>query len=400
MIYLTPAQIRMAESVNMPSARDSHFVGARVLMLHNGGPHLRGTEACLIRAAKALTTAGIGVMVLRNNTPMDRHLLELGCTFQHFCFSEVLLNGRYTRVPLIAYARSLLRARSIANEFDPAAIYCSGGLPCQVGVPLGRQRGIPVVCHYHHPANANYYRSWLLRHADLMICPSHYTAQKIGPFSAAETKVVYNGVDTDLFRKGIHSVIERSKLGIASDAVVFAQVGQLDPHKRPGHLLRAFAAAFKENRRMHLLLIGSGVQSAELSKLAVELDVENAVTITGYVESVLPYFDSIIDVNCLVSREEGLGISILEGSAFGLPGIATNGSGLQETIVHGHTGYLVDENDFQTLVDTMLLLADDPALRASLGGSGRRWIQDRFSSNRYESEMVEAVQYAISNRAA
>jgi glycosyltransferase involved in cell wall biosynthesis len=44
------------------------------------------------------------------------------------------------------------------------------------------------------------------------------------------------------------------------------------------------------------------------------------------------------------------------------------------------------------LADAIVRLADDPALRASLGKSGRRFAADRFNRDRLAHEMLDVLE--------
>ena len=107
---------------------------------------------------------------------------------------------------------------------------------------------------------------------------------------------------------------------------------------------------------------------ADLRRLANELGIARNVTLTGYVDDVLPYYQHVFDINVLVSRTEGLGISVIEGAACGLPAVVSNCTGLPETVVEGETGLLFDLDDAEGLRGHLLRLAESPSLRASMGG--------------------------------
>jgi len=66
------------------------------------------------------------------------------------------------------------------------------------------------------------------------------------------------------------------------------------------------------------------------------------------------------------SSYEGFGIVYLEGMAFGLPAIGTTAGGTSEIISDGENGYLIPQDDAETLAERLTMLANDRDLLARL----------------------------------
>lgn len=130
----------------------------------------------------------------------------------------------------------------------------------------------------------------------------------------------------------------------------------------------------------------------DLRRLVDELGIAHNVSVTGYVEDVLPYYQHVFDINVLASMEEGLGISIIEGSACGLPAVISNCTGLPETVLDGETGLLFDVNDSEGLRRHLIRLAESPSLRTSMGRAGRALAEERFSSTSYDEKFMVIVE--------
>ena len=176
------------------------------------------------------------------------------------------------------------------------------------------------------------------------------------------------------------------------------QVGQLLPHKRPDLLLRTFAPLAAAHPRLHLLLVGRGPLLGRLRDLRTRLGMEERVTLTGYVDDVLPYYREAMDIVVSASREEGLGLTILEGAACGLPAVACEAGGLRETVVDGRTGFLVPPDRPGVLRDRIARLALDGELRASMGRAARERVEEDFSRARYARRMVEELDSLVDPR--
>jgi glycosyltransferase involved in cell wall biosynthesis len=66
--------------------------------------------------------------------------------------------------------------------------------------------------------------------------------------------------------------------------------------------------------------------------------------------------------------------------AAGRPVVATNVGGAREAIVHGETGYLVPAGDHEQMADHIISLLVDHEGAKRMGESGRRRINEKFSS--------------------
>ena len=66
--------------------------------------------------------------------------------------------------------------------------------------------------------------------------------------------------------------------------------------------------------------------------------------------------------------------------AAGRPVVATDVGGAREAIVHGDTGYLVPVGDHEQLAQHIVSLLLDQEGARSMGESGRRRVNEKFSS--------------------
>lgn len=115
---------------------------------------------------------------------------------------------------------------------------------------------------------------------------------------------------------------KRHNMGL-EERVVVGNVGRYCYQKNQAFLLRAFAKALRRNRKLFLLLIGQGELVQELREQSKKLGVEKDVCFLGWQEHVEEYLQ-IMDVFCLPSRFEGLGISAVEAQTAGLPCILSD----------------------------------------------------------------------------
>lgn len=367
------------------------------LLLHFGDRGIRGSEVCLIQSARAFAGRGYTVVICRNHPVMDDFLnqTEPRPILVDLQFPEIMMTGwKDSTFPVLSYLRTLKQLYRIVKQYRPSLMYCNSGLPCQIGVPVGRLCHVPVLCHFHHPATKRYYYIWLVALANRLIFPSRFTRDHTYSKCGVSGDVVYNGIDLNRFRPaGQRDRKFRFALGIDENAIVIGQIAQLVEHKRQDFLIRAFASlAGQSQAPVHLCLVGKGPMEASLRNLALSLGIEDRVSITGHVEDVLPYYQHVFDINVLASREEGLGISVIEGSACALPAIVTRCTGLRETVVENTTGLAFDMDDMDGLTEKLLCLVNNPAIRLEMGSAGRAHAERIFSADDYNQGVVRAAE--------
>ena len=95
---------------------------------------------------------------------------------------------------------------------------------------------------------------------------------------------------------------------------------------------------------------------------------------------------------------EGLPSALLEAAACGRPIVTTDVPGCRQAVCHGENGLLVPARDARALADAIVALADDPALRVSMGAAGRRRTEIEFSAARVHAETLQIYEQALAKR--
>jgi len=193
-------------------------------------------------------------------------------------------------------------------------------------------------------------------------------------------RVIPSGIDLAPFEAPFDRAAARASLGIAPDEVVALQVAALAPHKSQTTLLRAAAAAVAGAPRLRVWIAGEGGLREALLAEHRSLGLGERVRFLGFREDVVPLLRAA-DLFVLSSYLEGLGTSVLDAMAAGLPVVATAVGGVPEIVEDRGTGLLVPPRDPGALAAAMAGLAGDPALRAAMGGRGRERAR-AFSADR------------------
>mgnify|MGYP005853845711 CR=1 FL=1 len=115
-------------------------------------------------------------------------------------------------------------------------------------------------------------------------------------------------------------------------------------------------------------------------------DLENwkrstTVEFLGYRKDIAAQYERA-NIVCLPSYREGLSKSLLEGAACGRAIVTTDAPGCRDAVEPGKTGILVPVKDSVALADAIQKLAENTALRMSMGKAGRALAEKEFSSEK------------------
>jgi sucrose-phosphate synthase len=87
-------------------------------------------------------------------------------------------------------------------------------------------------------------------------------------------------------------------------------------------------------------------------------------------------------VFCLPAEYEPFGLSLIEAMSVGLPVVATNRGGPQETTDGGRAGLLTDPDDYAQLASQVLRLITDAEMWQTYAERGREHVSHRYSWRR------------------
>jgi len=140
-------------------------------------------------------------------------------------------------------------------------------------------------------------------------------------------------------------------------------VGRLHEGKRIDELVRIFAKL--KNKKTKLFIVGEGEEKQKIKKLIKELNLNNRVVMTGYLnkEKLKKQFLSSC-VFAMTSVTEGLPMVLLEAMQYGVPCIAyETESGIKDIIDDSKNGYIIkDRNEVEFVNKLNSLLENDKEL--------------------------------------
>lgn len=213
---------------------------------------------------------------------------------------------------------------------------------------------------------------------------SFHTAQGV---AADLLHVLHNGVDLERFHPREPSGYLHRELGLPSESLLLGTIGQVCLRKGHDLLLDAAFRLAADDRRLHLLIVGSRHSQKDESRRFHRRLIEAA---QGPLAGRLHLLGERNDVPELLgelalvvhpARQEPLGRVLLEAAASGVPVAATEVGGTAEIFPPGAgAAVLVPPDDPAALASAIARLAADPSAREDMAVVARRRAEQAFDA--------------------
>ncbi|NOH72682.1 glycosyltransferase [Vibrio pectenicida] len=237
------------------------------------------------------------------------------------------------------------------RQINPKVVHTHHIGPLIYGSTAARLAGINNIIHTEHDAwHLNNTKRRLVQNLILKLSNPYVVAdadvvkkQFTEKLNYQNVMVIKNGIDCEQFSPG-EKKHARIKLGLPVSDLIIGSAGRLEEVKGHDLLLKAMPFIHQGAK---LVIAGNGSQRTCLMKLAQDLSITDRVCFLGLVDD-MPNFYRALDVFCLPSRCEGFPLAPLEAQACGIPTVAHDVGGANETLCPD-TGLLSKAGNHQEL---------------------------------------------------
>lgn len=214
--------------------------------------------------------------------------------------------------------------------------------------------------------------------ATKIICVSEKVRQdglkyKIAPVS--KFLVVKNGIDFEV--TGERDAI-RNSFGFSQDDVVVGMVARLAYPKDPVAFCQTGQKLSASNARAKFVLVGDGPLMKECQEFTAGHNLKNIFLLGEKSPEETRRILLAWDIFVLISKFEGLPITILEAMFAGLPVVASDVGGINEA-VDKNGGFLVAVNNEAEFIKKLTVLINNPDLRKKMGDYNRQKAHREFT---------------------
>lgn len=162
----------------------------------------------------------------------------------------------------------------------------------------------------------------------------------------------------------------RREIGVAPDTLLIGFVGYLVDQKRPERALEVLARVRERGIAAHLVVAGDGPLRSMLEGEVRAQGLERHVTLLGHRDDVESVFGGV-DVALLTSDDEGIPGVAIEAAMSGCPFVTFDVGGVDEVVIDGLTGIVIERQDTVAMADAVASLLRDDERRRGLGEQAR-----------------------------
>lgn len=250
---------------------------------------------------------------------------------------------------------------------------------------------------------------WLYNRVDRVLTVSDILRRNVietCPIAPERVTTVHHALDLKRYdRTQYEATAVRRELGIEAPDVVIGTVGRISPGKGYEEFLHA-ARRIREDGAVpaKFLIVGAASYGEEpyyetVVDLTRRLGLAEDVLFAGFRRDI-PQLLCAMDVFVFPSRAEGLGATLLEAMAMGVPCVSTNSDGTQDIIQNRVTGLTVTPGDEQAMATAVLTFIRDADLRNRVIAMARRQIEEKFDLDVMTSKIEDIYRESMSCRTA
>ena len=229
-----------------------------------------------------------------------------------------------------------------------------------------------------------------------IICISETIRKITEPDIKDKSKLVtiHSGTDTEKFAPYKNSNWLRRKYGLSEETIIIGNTSAISNQKDYPTFIETAQWIMRRELDVRFFIIGDGPQREEIEALVETKGLSDKIQFTGFrknIKEVLPSLDLFL----FTSQTEGLGTSVLDAMAAGVPVVATNAGGVSEMVNHKKNGMLCAIKNSECLSRSALRILDTPEYAAELVEEGYKTVRN-FSKEKTAARTLELYKEVLS----
>ncbi len=352
----------------------------------------RDIDSCppvrLLMAMPALDMSGIAFAVQNLITGLARHgcqifLLAAAAGEREASFRNLGIKlhvARYFGLPLLGR-----RAYAEAAAFRPDIVHAQCLSVARRALRLADDLRLPLVITINRLDIDKRDREFLCHHRDIgIIAVSDAIQAHMASLGISRERVaaIPNCLDLTQFPRP-----DLDNPPPVCQTPVVGTYGTLAERKGQRIFLAAAAEVLRRGVDAEFLIIGQGPDKGALRALAEELKISHRVTFSPSTSTDIRNLAKV-DIFVEPTLQEGLGLSVLQAMASGVPVVASGAGGIYTLVKDGETGLLVPKGDPKAMADAICFLLAAPEKRLDLARLARERIEREFAAEKVAREVL------------
>lgn len=237
---------------------------------------------------------------------------------------------------------------------------------------------------------------YVFKSYDLFLVPSHSAQSALVKENRhlPPIMVYYNGYPED-----DSTPKECSNLFMNVDKTKYSigVIGRFEEEKRLDIVLQIANVLVKKRDDVHFYLIGEGSLEDDIRKMINTLELQNHVSIIGYIKNIKHQL-SIFDLILITSEREGFPFVVWEAMANGVPIVSSDVGGIPEILTQENCGHVYQFGNVSMATTLIEQLLDNIEERKRMGMNGKRAIQEKYNYKNFQKRFDEIYQSIVTRK--
>lgn len=342
---------------------------------------------------KVLFTASIAKHLLRFHLPYLQWFKDEGYEVHIACegdeevpFADKKWTVPFIRSPFsIGHTRAYKILKEIIDNENYSLIHCHtpmASIVTRLAAKDARNSGTKVLytAHGFHFYNGAPTVNWLTyypveiitsAYADAIITINKEDFDRISTKGNQKTNYfLIPGIGVDKKKFNTVNKEDKNKLReekeFSKEDFIVVYAAEFIDRKNHEFLIKAIANHKEEFSNLKILFCGRGQLKDKMELMVKERKLESVIFFMGFRNDVDELF-KMADLGISSSKQEGLGLNLVEEMMCGLPVLATQDRGHKEIIYFGENGYLFEQENEKEFISFLKQLYNNTELREKMG---------------------------------
>jgi L-malate glycosyltransferase len=203
-----------------------------------------------------------------------------------------------------------------------------------------------------------------------------------------KVKTILSGIDLKTLNRNT------PPLKLKGNPIIGAS-GRLSPVKGFQYLIKSIPEILKKYPQANFYILGEGNYQDTLLNISKKLQINDHLSLLK--QKSLSAFLNSLDIFCLPSLEEPLGLSVVEAQYLGIPAVVSGIDGLNLLVDHKKTGLKSEPANSKSISEAIIALAADKVLYRQVSINAHKQVIDKFDISKKIDSFIEIYEKAIEN---